>query len=868
MINIVLSLLAVSGVIMTGLGLYSRQFREVPARLSFACMAYLDAGWCFLALLGGVVEDPSAKLIVFQMMMAVVAVILVTCLVTTLHLLGMHNLLSPGRIAGLLAFPIGSIILNATNGLTSLFIAGYRTQESMGFSTLALDYGPAFFIYLAYSYLLLLATLALLLWHFSKTSGLYRWRDLMVIIAFSLPLGGTTAMILGFTGGVGLTPMLFVVTGLALAMALFRFQMLDIMPVAKGVIMDLSSDLIIVLDHQGKIVNLNAKATNLIGLSKRAIGRDVHDLAQEQRGLLDLLEGKAEDGRIIALETTKGRRYYDCQVDMIVDGSTPKGQVMVLRDITESRRAQEALRESEERYRAIFEQFEGTIMVVDTEDGSVLQANQTFCTHFGIDPDEVTALNIQSIPKLDHTLKDKILSEVMSSRRFTFETTCPLPNGNVMNIEVVASPFRYGGKRAICVIGRDITERRQAEAIRERIEKLEATGTLAGGIAHDFNNLLTSVLGYVSLIKMRSQPGTETHRELAEAEMTIIQAKEVAQELLSLAKGGAPICKPVSIPELLRVTSNHPFLNSNIQCHHHIPPGEWLAEVDQGQMGRVFTNLFINAKDAMPCGGQVDITVSSHREEANGPHGLRPGDYIMVEVRDTGTGIPPEILPKIFEPYFTTKSNGFGIGLSVVYATIARHNGTIEVTSHVGEGTAFRIYLPVAQGAPSAATGREITMASGGGKVLVMDDEEYILDVMGEMIRALGYEVGTAHDGKEALEEYQRALGSGRKYDLVIMDLTNPRGMGGKEAVSLLLELDPQARAIVSSGYSNDPVMSDFRHYGFIGVLPKPYQLEELSYAIKQGLVGSRANAGQGCAHSTDGKDAVLSGGDAGHIAP
>jgi len=868
MINIVLAILAISGVIMTGLGLYSRQFRDVPARLPFACMVYLDAGWCFLALLGGVVDDLSAKLTVFQMMMAVVAVIPVTCLVTTLHLLGMHNLLSRGRIAGLLAFPIGSIILNATNGLTSLFITGYRAQESLGLSTLALDYGPAFFIYLAYSYLLLLATLALLLWHFSSTSGLYRWRDLMVIIAFSLPMGGTTAMVLGISGGVGLTPMLFVVTGLALALALFRFRMLDIMPVAKGLIMDLSSDLIIVLDHHGKVVDINAKAAKLMGLSKRAIGKDVRELALEQRGLQDLLEGKAEDGRTIALEMTTGRRYYDCQVDRIVDGSTFMGQVMVLRDITESRRAQEALRESEERYRAIFDQFEGTIMVVDIEDGSLLQANQAFCTHFGIDPDEVTALNVQSIAQLDHTFKDNILGEVMSGRRFTFETTFPLPNGNVMNIEVVASPFRYGGKRAICIMGRDITERRQAEAIRERIEKLEATGTLAGGIAHDFNNLLTSVLGYVSLTKMHSQPGSETHRELEEAEMTILQAKEVAQELLSLAKGGAPICKPVSIPDLLKVTSNHPFLNSNVQCHLHIPPGKWIANIDQGQIGRVFTNLFLNAKDAMPKGGRVDVTVSKYEAGEQPSRTLRPGDYILVEVRDTGSGISPEVLPKIFEPYFTTKSHGFGLGLSVVYATLARHQGGIEVDSKLGEGTAFRVYLPAAEvtASPDAEQGRSIER--GEGWVLVMDDEEYILDVTTEMIKALGYDVGAAHDGQEALEEYRRALESGRGYDLVIMDLTNPRGMGGKEAIGLLLELDPRARAIVSSGYSNDPVMAEYRRHGFIGVLPKPYKLEELSYAIKQGLVGSRANAGQSCARSTDGKDAVLSGGDAGHIAP
>jgi len=868
MISIVLVLLVTSGIILIALGLYSARFQTMAARKPFAWMMYLNAAWCLLFAVSGVVYSPEIMLGLFQVVLGIVALVPISCLVTTMHLVGLQQLVTKGRLTALLAVPILSIVINASNGLTSWFITGYDVIETLGYRTLALEYGPGFMIHTAYSYIIVISTLLLLLWHLLMTSGVHRWRDLLVLVGFSIPFGGNAIVISGSTQGFDLTPILFVTTGLALSFALFRFQLLRIMPVARSVIMDISTDPMIILDRQGKVVDLNPAASQLLDLGDGDLGKEARYLFQGRKDMLELLDGDRKDQRSVVLETASGKRFFDSQIHEVVDGGTEMGHVIILHDVTESKLTQDALRESEERYRAIFDQFEGTIMVVDIENGSLLQANQTFCTHFGIDPDDVTALNVQSIPQLDHTFMGSIMREVTSGRRFTFETTFPLPNGNVMNIEVVASPFRYGGKRAICIMGRDITERRQAEAIRERIEKLEATGTLAGGIAHDFNNLLTSVLGYVSLTKMHSQPGSETHKELEEAEMTILQAKEVAQELLSLAKGGAPICKPVSIPDLLKVTSNHPFLNSNVQCHLHIPPGKWIANIDQGQIGRVFTNLFLNAKDAMPKGGRVDVTVSKYEAGEQQPRTLRPGDYILVEVRDTGSGISPEVLPKIFEPYFTTKNHGFGLGLSVVYATLARHQGGIEVDSKLGEGTAFRVYLPAAEvtASPDAEQGRSIER--GEGRVLVMDDEEYILDVTTEMIKALGYEVGAAHDGQEALEEYRRALESGRGYDLVIMDLTNPRGMGGKEAIGLLLELDPHARAIVSSGYSNDPVMAEYRRHGFIGVLPKPYKLEELSYAIKQGLVGSRANAGQGCARSTDGKDAVLSGGDAGHIAP
>jgi CheY-like chemotaxis protein len=238
----------------------------------------------------------------------------------------------------------------------------------------------------------------------------------------------------------------------------------------------------------------------------------------------------------------------------------------------------------------------------------------------------------------------------------------------------------------------------------------------------------------------------------------------------------------------------------------------------------------------MPRGGTVEVSASNIINNSNDRPNLEPGRYVEITIKDEGMGIPKEVLPKIFEPYFTTKVKGYGLGLSVVYATVTRHHGSVEVESKEGKGTTFRIYLPVTDDQPSEPLTEEAIISRGHGRILVMDDEEYVLDVITELLRALGYDVGVARDGKEAVKEYARAMEAGQKYDVVLMDLTNNRGMGGKEAIVELLHIDRSARAIVSSGYSNDPVMADHAKYGFVGVLPKPYKLEELAMSIKQTL--------------------------------
>ncbi len=834
MISIVLLTLVISGLIMVALGVYSRSHKAVPAQLPFEFMVYLVAAWCLFFAMDGLTDDPSIKLIAFQIVLGIVALVPIITLITIIYLFGLQKVLTGWRVVGLFVIPFMMILINATNGLTSWFITGYQQIETAGFSSLALEYGPAFLAHTAYSYIIILTTLALLVWHTFHNPGIYRWRDIIVLIGFTIPFIGNALVITGASGGFDVTPILFVFTSFSLAFALFRYQMLSLMPVARGVIMDISSDPILVLDQNGKLVDLNPKATTLIGLSPRSIGQDASTLFKEHQAILDVMDGVSAENRIVVLQTTTGIKYFDCQVDEMMDGNQHMGRVVILRDISVSKIAQDALRESEERYRAIFDQFLGSIFVVDLTDSSILQANQSFCHFFGYADDEVLGLKMSAIPSIDGTIVKKVMDTVRGGHRLVVETSASRFDGKVMNLEISASPIRYGGKDAVCVMGWDVTERRHAEADRERIEKLEATGTLAGGIAHDFNNLLTGVLGYVSLTKQRTDRGAETYKGLQEAEMAILQAKEIAQELLSLAKGGSPIRKPVSISDLLKVASNHPFFNSNVRCSLAIPPGLWPAYVDPGQMGRVFTNLFLNAKDAMPQGGTVEVSVANIIVDFNNHPTLEPGRYLEIIIKDEGMGIPEHVLTKIFEPYFTTKVKGYGLGLSVVYATVTRHNGSIDVESKEGKGTTFKICLPATDEQPSEGVVEEAVIPQGKGHVLVMDDEEYILDVINELLQALGYDVGVARDGEEAIREYKLAMDAGRRYDIVLMDLTNIRGMGGKEAIVGLLALDPSARAIVSSGYSNDPVMAEYTKYGFAGVLPKPYKMEELAMSIKQ----------------------------------
>jgi signal transduction histidine kinase/ActR/RegA family two-component response regulator len=393
----------------------------------------------------------------------------------------------------------------------------------------------------------------------------------------------------------------------------------------------------------------------------------------------------------------------------------------------------------------------------------------------------------------------------------------------------------------------EIEERKRVERARRQLEedllrsrKLESLGVLAGGIAHDFNNLLTAILGNITLSLTATKATDEIHRRLIEAEKASMRAQDLTQQLLTFSRGGAPIREAASIGDLVSDTAGFALRGSNVRLDYEPNPGLWPAEVDPGQISQVINNLIINASQAMPDGGTVTVRTGNEAVAAGDPLPLAPGDYVTISVSDQGVGIFASHLQRIFDPYFTTKQKGSGLGLATVYSIVKRHDGHIEVTSEPGRGATFKVWLPAAPHAKTAPREQVEELTQGNGRVLVMDDEPFVRDVIGAMLERLGYEPAFAEHGEEAIARYEEARRAGTPFDAVIMDLTVPGGMGGVEAARRLRELDPRVRIVVSSGYSNDPVMANFRDYGFVGVARKPFKVGELSRVMGEALAERR----------------------------
>lgn len=420
------------------------------------------------------------------------------------------------------------------------------------------------------------------------------------------------------------------------------------------------------------------------------------------------------------------------------------------------------------------------------------------------------------------------------------ETQLVARDGTHYHITDSAAPIRDKNSRIIGMVltFRDQTEARHLRQAALKTEKLESLGVLAGGIAHDFNNSLTAILGNITSAKLSLGDTEKATAKLREAENATHQTRRLTKQLLTFARGGAPIREAVDITELIRETAHFALHGTNLRLETQFPEDIWTVRADPGQISQVVHNLIINAHHAMPEGGLVTLSAVNMSDPQAGKAKRQAGPFVRISVADQGQGIAPELLDKIFEPYFTTSQKGSGLGLTTSHFILKSHGGFIEVDSSPGQGATFHLYLPAAPDQPNpvnhASAPEGNTAATATGRILVMDDEEMIREVSSELLEYLGYSVVTANDGLEAVRLYAQVLEEGKPFDAVIMDLTIPGGMGGKDAVQELLRLDPQARVVVSSGYSTDAVMSDHQRHGFAGVLSKPYSMEQLQQLLQE----------------------------------
>lgn len=367
-------------------------------------------------------------------------------------------------------------------------------------------------------------------------------------------------------------------------------------------------------------------------------------------------------------------------------------------------------------------------------------------------------------------------------------------------------------------------------------KKLESLGILAGGIAHDFNNILAAILGNINLALFNPDLQDKTKKLLSEAEKATLRARDLTQQLLTFAKGGEPIKETSSLDEIVKDSADFVLHGKKVACRYNAPENLWQVDIDKGQISQVIQNIVLNASHAMPKGGVITVTYEnvSSGEYSNFPL-LQNRKYVKISIQDEGDGIPVNIIDKIFDPYFSTKYDGSGLGLAITHSIINKHGGHIAVESSPGIGATFIVFLLASEQVKvQSQKPRLQSKAMPQAKILVMDDEEMVRTMAKEMLVELGHKVKLSENGEEAIKLYQKAFNANNKFDLVIMDLTIPGGMGGQRAVQEVLAINSNAKVIVSSGYSNDPIMANYKDFGFCSAIAKPYQLQELSKIISQ----------------------------------
>jgi len=481
--------------------------------------------------------------------------------------------------------------------------------------------------------------------------------------------------------------------------------------------------------------------------------------------------------------------------------------------------------------------------VITVRNGRIIQVNAAMARMAGRSIPELQALDLEAMfdppPSLGPETRAESADETPDLVPL-YESSLKMADGQISAVAVSVHLIETGEDPIAVIIVRNIDERKKMQQELLKSRQLESIAALSGGIAHDYNNLLTAIMGNISLALTGIPEDDAIYDWLSQAQDAALIAKELTNRLITFSKGGLPQKEIVAIAGLIESATEFALSGSNIIAEFDIRPDLWSTDVDRTQIGQAFHNLVINAREAMPDGGKISVRAGNTTIMPEGPI-RKQGRFVLVAIQDTGTGIPADVMDRIFDPYFSTKEmgdqRGMGLGLSIANSIIEKHDGRIIVASPPGEGALFQVYLPASTKTAPAAQPHEpshpSTSAIGSGRILVMDDEAMIRKLAGNMLGKLGFETEFACNGEEAVDAYEQAMGAGLPFDLVILDLTVKGGMGGKDTIRRLRELDPDVKAIVSSGYANDPGVTHFAEYGFCGVVAKPYRFDEIRQQLK-----------------------------------
>ena len=611
------------------------------------------------------------------------------------------------------------------------------------------------------------------------------------------------------------------------------------------------ADGVISTDAQGRIRIFNRAAEQLTGWRKQLVfGKPIDEVFRiaGNENILQIIEPFTESPLSSSREFEElqlTRKSGDlCEIGASVapinDENGLSGMIIVFWDTAELNEGKRKLEESEARYRSMIENSAESIYLHDAQ-GMITGVNQKASDLIGYTREELVGMNVSDIEirfTQDPDVR-KILENLAVNNSVTLTGRHRCKDGSEFPVEVCLSCFLEGDKRQFIAMVRDTTDRVRIEKERIKASKLESIGILAGGIAHDFNNLLVGIMGNIDLARMYLDDRKKVDRYLARSADASVRAAELTHQLLTFSRGGDPVKSNADIIEIIRQSCEFVLHGSDVDCSFEFDSNLTTVQLDTSQISQVIQNLIINARQAMEDSGRLLVDCRQCAMDGLDPAlGLNAGLYLKLMIKDTGCGIDEENIQSIFDPYFTTKKHGSGLGLAVTYSIVRKHGGRIFAESTAGEGATFTVYLPT-----GTDLNTEIQQEDSGRPredrnllVLVMDDDKLVRQVCVDMLETLGHRCLPVGDGESAIELF-RAHHAGREpVDLIIMDLTVPSGMGGKEAMQKILEIDPEARAIVSSGYSHDLVLANHADFGFKGAITKPYTYRSLEVAIKNAV--------------------------------
>jgi PAS domain S-box-containing protein len=606
-------------------------------------------------------------------------------------------------------------------------------------------------------------------------------------------------------------------------------------------------------DAAGRLLMISPSGATLLGFPSPAdmVGLNIResfylDPTERDRFLATLTELGRVDNHPATLRKRDGSLFHATISSHLLHD--PLGQVVgvegMVRDVSAQYAAEQALLQSEERYRELVEQSAAWLWETDATIRHIYSNNHVEFM-LGYPVSEFLSMDLFTLlhPE-DHEIVRGIVDRAIHARQGWRGIVLRWKHRDGSWRFIQSSGVPQFDAEGVCVglhgVDIEVTDRMKLEEEQERNQRLESLGLLAGGIAHDFNNILTSIIGNISLARMLIEPESKAQERLLQSERAGERAVGLTRQLLTFARGGEPVKKVTDPFRLLSESAELSLRGARVTCDLERPAELWAVEADEGQLTQVFNNLIINAVHAMPNGGQVTLRAVNCQISEGTALPLPPGKYVCISIADQGVGIPQEHLERIFDPYFTTKTHGTGLGLTSAYSIVKKHGGTMTVTSEINQGSCFELFLPAATGrVPTTVKQPASRLQQGMGRVLVMDDEEQLRTVMTEMLTVLGYTADSCGDGQEAVDRYCRALDSGDRYVAVILDLTIPGGMGGKEASELIRALDPTAILIAASGYSNDPVMANPLKFGFNCTVAKPFQVHQLAGALHQAIIRS-----------------------------